>query len=332
MNFKETKNVLVRLAQDTFRQSFASGVGWLLLGLSTICIAVCLSVSVSGPKTMVASDGMASFLPRFDKQASDTKRLQSSGVSVADGSLRLAFGAIRVPIARDIRSAVHFLQLILAAGVADTLGLLLTLIWTAGFLPGFLAPQAAAVLLAKPVPRWGLLIGKYIGVLLFVLAHAAYFVGGTWLALALRTGVWDTSYLLCIPLLLVHFAIFFSVSLLLAVCFRSTVVCVFGSIGFWLLCWAVNFGRHAVVAADEVAAGGSFSPAVVRAANISYWLLPKPVDLGQVVYHALGAEVFFRPTIEHGPAISLSLSVATSLAFTVYILFAASQQFAQTDY
>ena len=35
-------------------------------------------------------------------------------------------------------SAVHLLELILAGGVADTLGLLLTLVWTAGFLPGFL--------------------------------------------------------------------------------------------------------------------------------------------------------------------------------------------------
>ena len=60
---------------------------------------------------------------------------------VADGTLDLAFGAVRVPLARDARDAVHFLQLVLAAGVADALGLLLTLVWTAGFLPGF--PRSA---------------------------------------------------------------------------------------------------------------------------------------------------------------------------------------------
>ncbi len=175
--------------------------------------------------------------------------------------MSLAFGAVRVAVARDVRTAVHFFQLILAAGVADTLGLLLTLVWTAGFLPGFLAPQAIAVLLAKPVPRWGLLAGKYIGVLAFVLAQAVYFVGGTWLALALRTGVWDAAYLLSIPLLLLQFAVFFGFSLLLAVCFRSTVVCVFGSIAFWGICWAINFGRHAVMAAAAVAGCGKFSTA-----------------------------------------------------------------------
>ena len=37
------------LVRDTFRQSFASGISWLLLGLSTVFILVCLSAHVSGP-------------------------------------------------------------------------------------------------------------------------------------------------------------------------------------------------------------------------------------------------------------------------------------------
>ena len=80
--------------------------------------------------------------------------------------------------------------------------------------------------------------------LAFVLAQAVYFVGGTWLALALRTGVWDTAYLLSVPLLLLQFSVFFAFSLLLAVCFRSTVVCVFGLDLLLGLCWAINLARH----------------------------------------------------------------------------------------
>ena len=212
------------------------------------------------------------------------------------------------------------------------LGLLLTLVWTAGFLPGFLAPQAIAVLLAKPVPRWGLLAGKYLGVLAFVLAQAVLFVGGTWLALALRTGVWDTVYLLCIPLLLLQFAVFFGFSLLLAVCFRSTVVCVFGSIAFWGLCWAVNFGRHAVMAADAVAGCGKFSALAVRAVDVAYWIMPKPVDLGCLAFDALGAHTHFRPILENSAGLSLGLSVLTSLLFAIYLLIAAQRQFEKMDY
>ena len=48
-NCLTTVSLLVR---DTFRQSFASGISWVLLGLSTVCILVCLSVSVSGPVSL----------------------------------------------------------------------------------------------------------------------------------------------------------------------------------------------------------------------------------------------------------------------------------------
>ena len=260
------------------------------------------------------------------------QKLRQSGEAVADGTFSLAFGAVRVAMARDVRKTVHFVQLILAAGVADTLGLLLTLVWTAGFLPAFLAPQSIAVLLAKPVPRWGLLAGKYLGVLAFVLAQAVYFVGGTWLALALRTGVWDAAYLLCIPLLLLQFAVFFGFSLLLAVCFRSTVVCVFGSISFWGICWGINSGRQALMASSALAGCGKFSTLVVRLADVGYWILPKPVDLGCLAFDALGAQAHFRPILEHSGGLSLGLSVLTSLLFTLYILIAAERQFAKMDY
>ncbi len=218
MTISDRLPIVSWLVRDTMAQSLASGIGWLLFGLSTVCILVCLSVSVSGPQRLGAAGEKPDFLPRFDREAHDNQKLHQSGVTVADGTLRLAFGAVRVPVARDRAGAVHFLQLVLAAGVADTLGLLLTLVWTAGFLPGFLDPRALAVLLAKPISRGSLLLGKYLGVLSFVLVQAAYFVVGTWLALAIRTGVWDTVYLRTIPLLLLHFAIFFSFSLLLAVC------------------------------------------------------------------------------------------------------------------
>jgi hypothetical protein len=332
MNARTTFSIIFRLVKDTFRQSMASGICWLLLGLSAICILGCLSVSVNGPQSLAAPGENPDFLPRFDQEAQDAHKLKQSGVVVADGSLSLGFGAVRVAVARDVRTAVHFVQLILAAGVADTLGLLLTLVWTAGFLPGFLAPQSVAVLLAKPVPRWGLLAGKYLGVLTFVAAQAVLFVGGTWLALALRTGVWDAAYLLSIPLLLLQFAVFFGFSLLLAVCFRSTVVCVFGSIAFWGICWAINFGRHAVMAAAAVAGCGKFSAAAVRSADVAYWIMPKPVDLGCLAFDALGAQTHFRPILEHTGGLSLGLSVLTSLLFTVYVLIAAERQFAKMDY
>ena len=137
-------------------------------------------------------------------------------------------------------------------------------------------PRSASVLLAKPSSRSYLLAGKFVGVLSFVLFQATIFIGGTWLALGVRTGVWDTSYLLCIPLLLLHFAIFFGFSMLLAVVTRSTVVCALGSILFWFMCWGMNIGRHVVVASAVASPETIYSPLVQWTVEIGYWICPKP--------------------------------------------------------
>ena len=154
-------------------------------------------------------------------------------------------------------------------------GLLLALVLTAGMLPAFLDPRRAAVLLVKPVARWALLAGKYVGVLAFVAFHATILVGGAWMALAARGGGWDATFLLGAPLLVLHFAVFFSFSAMLAVATRNTAACVFGTVLFWLLCWAMNFGRHAAMGTLDPHV---LSPAFAWAIDGAYWLLPKPLD------------------------------------------------------
>ncbi len=324
------------LIADTFRQAWAQGILAVLLGISLISIGICLTVGVSGAETLSIGGDPPDFLPRIDAEAQETARLDQSGVTVAGGNLTLAFGAIEVPIARDTRAAIHFLQLLLAGGVADTLGLMLALIWTAGFLPSFLDPRSVSVLLAKPAPRWVLIVGKYLGVLAFVLAYAVLFVGGTWLALGVRTGYWDPTYLLAIPLLLLHFSVFFVFSVLLAVSTRSTIVCVFGSLFFWFVSWSMNFGRHAYVAATDMAADTLKSPILGTAIEAAYWMLPKPADLGVLFYESLGAQDnfgrIFDSTVMAGHGFPMMLSVFSSILFAIVILAISVRTFSKLDY
>ena len=160
---------------------------------------------------------------------------------------RSASGCSSSTIGKNRTDSVRLIQLWLAGVLADTVGVLLALLWTAGFLPTFLEPQAVTVLLAKPAPRWALLVGKYLGVVLFVALHAALFVAGTWIGIGVSTGVWDAAYWLAVPLLVVNFAVFYAFSAFLAVCTRSTVVAVFGTLLFWVLCWAMNLTHHHIV-------------------------------------------------------------------------------------
>jgi ABC-type transport system involved in multi-copper enzyme maturation permease subunit len=291
------------LVRDTFRQALASGVFWLMLGVSAVCAGLCLTATLPADEA-------------------------------AGGHLELAFGALQLPLTQGRAHAVHTLQVHLAGWVADTAGLLLALLWTAGFLPSFLEADAVAVLLAKPVPRWSLLAGKFAGVLAFVAFQASAFLGATWLALGARTGLWGTAYFLCLPLLLLHFAVFFSFSAMLAVATRSTVACVFGSVLFWVVCWATNFGRHA---AFRVAELKGLSPGFGRALERAYWVLPKPLDFHAVLLGALGAEdataglVDFPALAARGawsPAASLTASALCGLA----LLACTAYDFLKADY
>ena len=326
------RSTLAWLVVDTFRQARAHGILAVLLGLSLLSIAVCATVGVEGPDSLSIGGDPPDFLPRNDAEASETHKLEQSGVTVAGGTLTLAFGAIEVPIARDKPGAIHFLELLLAGGVADTLGLMLALVWTAGFLPTFLETRSISVLLAKPAPRWVLLLGKYLGVLAFVAAYAVLFVVGTWLAIGVRTGFWNPTYLLSIPLLLLHFSVFFAFSVLLAVFTRSTVVCVFGSLVFWLVAWSVNYGRHAFFSSTDLAGEVVRWPLFSWVIDAGYWILPKPADLGVLFYNALGAGDHFGQLLDPTGGFSMIASVVSSLAFAVLVLFASVRAFGEMDY
>jgi ABC-type transport system involved in multi-copper enzyme maturation permease subunit len=317
------------LARDTLRQALASGVFWLMLTISAVCIVFCLSIQPVGGLEKTAGENVE-FLPRNDPEAA---KAEKNGVDIVNGELQLAFGAFPVRMGRDREDAVHHVQLILAGAVADTLGLLLALIFTAGFIPTFLEPSAVSVLLAKPVPRWSLLAGKYLGVVIFVLFHAVIFIGGTWLALGISTNIWSSEYLLCIPLLLLHFSVFYAFSAYVAVCTRSTVAAVFGSMLFWALCWGINYGRHMVVLTPEL---GVLSPALRGLVEVGYWAFPKPLDQSLMLFDALRAS-HHLPTmpvhaiVEHS-SFSAEGSILSSLGSTVVILAAAAWQFVKMDY
>jgi hypothetical protein len=256
-------------------------------------------------------------------------------VRAPKGYINLAFGAWRLPLFRDGEAEVHFLLLLLAEWVAGAGGTLLALIWTAGFMPEFLQPVNAAVLLSKPVSRWVLLVGKSLGVVTLVAFQVTIFIGGTWLVLGLRTGYFVNSYLLGIPILLLHFASVYSFSVLLAVLTRSSLVCVFGSVLFWFLCWGMNYGRHLFVALEATLPRQSGILKV--ATEIGYWILPKPMDLGIILHKVLAAQESFAAIpelekIQEMGAFHPDLSILSCLAFALCSIIIAARHLSDTDY
>ncbi len=169
---------------------------------------------------------------------------------------------------------------------ANTLGVLLAIVFTAGFVPAFLDPNAALILLAKPAPRWQMLAGRTIGVLLFFALHATIFTVGTWIATGIATGYWPIDYLDVLPILVLNFAAFFAFAVLLAVMTRNTVATLVATLIFWGLCSMMNVGRHALMTYDP----RYFSGVSRVFSELCYWLFPKPADMIAVLYNAIQPE------------------------------------------
>jgi ABC-type transport system involved in multi-copper enzyme maturation permease subunit len=310
------------LIRDTFRQARASGVTAAAWVVTAACTILCLSISVqgdAGPLPTGPGEDPA-ILPAAEAAKHRPQDLE--GIDIPNGEMTFLFGAFPVRLARTRADAVRFVEVVLAGGIADTAGVLLALIWTAGFLPTFFDPATVTVLLAKPIPRWGILAGKVAGVIAFVAVQAILFIAAVWFALGVRTGIWDGRVFAAVPLLLIHFGCFYAVSALLAVTTRSTVVSVLGTVAVWLACWGVNYARHAAMA------GGELSGIAGAILNMGYWVLPKPADLGILLLNAVQAQNTFGQAPEMRAALEQRTLVPELSLLTTCLLPLATFAFA----
>ena len=63
MNPPSNLVTLAQLIRDTFRQANASGICWMMLTVTAICVVLCLSVDVSGDVSLYGKDEPVLFLP-----------------------------------------------------------------------------------------------------------------------------------------------------------------------------------------------------------------------------------------------------------------------------
>lgn len=216
---------------------------------------------------------------------------------------------------------------------ANTLGILLAIVFTSGFIPAFVDPNSAMIMLAKPTPRWQMLAGRTLGVYLFFTMNATIFVAGSWVAAGLSTGFWPIDYLAVLPILLLNFGVFFSFAALIAVITRNAVATVVATLIFWGLCAMMNVGRHALASYDLE----HFSIVSRMFSEFCYWLFPKPADTIAVLYNAiepqpLASKLRDFAKLEEKGAFRPALSLTASLLFPLLILPMAGYELEKTEY
>ena len=106
---------------------------------------------------------------------------------------------------------------------------------TASMIPDMLQPGSLHLLLSKPISRPMLLLCKFVGGCAFVLLCVSQLVVGLYLIAGLRLDIWNTKILWCIPVSVFLFAVYFSVSMLAGLRWRSPILsigvtCIFAAI------------------------------------------------------------------------------------------------------
>jgi len=266
----------------------------------------------------------------------------------------LLFGA--VPLSSWLNSSltywVYFIENHLVNAVGGWVIVLISIIVTAGFVPSIMQRGSVELLLVKPISRVTLLLFKYLGGLTFVFVNSLIAIGGVWLMLGLRTGIWTWSFPVTVLILTAFFAILYAVSTLVGVLTQNSVVCIFLTCLVWLVLFAVGVA-HASWASPAPVEDDNFpglqqpkrSPlvddksmeGVKNLIKALHFALPRTDDLGRLTTRLLSHELL---TVEERrerrfkaeEPFSWGESLAVSGIFVALMLGLACWRFAVRDY
>jgi hypothetical protein len=150
-----------------------------------------------------------------------------------------------LPVRKDF--VIKTALVLLSNFVVGMIGVFCGIIVTASIIPQTFDAGAIDLLLSKPISRPLLFLTKFAGGCVFTLINAAYILGGLWLVVGLRHGVWHEALLWCIPVFLFVFAVYYGVSALAGVIWRNTIVSVVVTFLFWGLCWGLGLVKGFII-------------------------------------------------------------------------------------
>ena len=121
------------------------------------------------------------------------------------------------------------------SGFLYTVGMGLAIFASAGLISAVFEPGRVELLLSKPVQRFHILLGRYLGNLLIVAANLFYLVAGFWIIFGIKTGVWRPHLLWAAVVTLAVFSAMLAFILVTAVLFESAAVSILATFALIVL-------------------------------------------------------------------------------------------------
>jgi ABC-type transport system involved in multi-copper enzyme maturation permease subunit len=267
------------LVRDTFREAFARKIFWGFFGCSTAVILFFV------------------FLMKID---------------VVEGALATVSLFGKEMRAQEVTNIVRGVQGALAAFLYG-FGLFLAVFASAGLIPTIFEPGRIELLLSKPVRRYHILLGRYLGNLLVIAFNMLYLVLSVWVILGIKTDIWTHQFLYSAGLTIFVFAVLLTIVVLIAVLSESAVLSTMVTFGVMIAGLIV-----AQKSTIERLLTSEWSRDVVR---VLYYTLPKVWDLGNI-----GRKLVMGVPIEDW------MPVWSSALFGVVVLSAGLLVFSRRNY
>src|SRR5579862_5138205 len=149
------------LVRDTFREAFARKIFWAFFACSTALILFFV------------------FIMRVD---------------VVEGALATASIFGRSGPTQSVEKWVALADAAIANFVYS-IGMCLAVFASAGLISAVFEPGRIELLLSKPVTRYHILLGRYLGNVLVVACNLAYLILAIWIIFGIKTHVWHLGFL-----------------------------------------------------------------------------------------------------------------------------------------
>jgi ABC-type transport system involved in multi-copper enzyme maturation permease subunit len=231
---------LPAIIEDTFREALARKTIIAFAAISTLFLVIALLVAIFTP-------GGGITLPQPNE----------GGVALSPEQLAWSIEA-------GLAGFLHFIALLLA------------IFATASIIPNTMDKGAIDLLLSKPVSRFEIIHGKFIGGTLMVLINVSYYVIGMWLIVSIKTGYWNAQFLLVIPVVTFSFIVLYSLVMVIGVASRSSALAIIVSYGYLYLISPLLFLHEK----------GAFpfiqSETLDTIITTVYYILPKPNDFSAI--------------------------------------------------
>ncbi|HMC67319.1 MAG TPA: ABC transporter permease subunit [Gemmataceae bacterium] len=326
--------------QELVRQHFGMIDDWRVLEVTEVRPA-----QVGNPHLPPAPEANAVFLEVVTRPTDKTLRLWPHRSTVLFGSVPLssAWTVLDLKIEPALGCQVWMIEDYLVGGLGAWVAILVSVVLTAFFIPNMLGKGSVDLLLAKPIYRPTLLVYKYIGGLTFIFLNSAVAIAGAWLVIGWRSGIWAPGFLLTTFVITFFFAILYSVSTLVAVWTRSTVLAIVLTCVVWAALFGVGWtqlyveGKRMETKPAPTKSGAS-TPVEPWMAVVSgvHFVLPRTKDLDYLTTRLLVQDLLPPNEVRAIPQSSATFNWTETLTvsgvFIAVMLALASWRFVTRDY